>query len=37
MVRKLTLLVCAAATAAGAAQYVVGAPEVAVKAPFSAC
>jgi hypothetical protein len=37
MLRKLTLLVVAAATAASAAQFVVGAPETGVKAPFSAC
>jgi hypothetical protein len=37
MLRKLTLLVVAAAAGASAAQFVVGSAETAVKAPFSAC
>jgi hypothetical protein len=37
MVRKLLILLCAAAAGASAAQFVVGSPETSVKAPFSAC
>jgi hypothetical protein len=37
MVRKLFLLVCLSAAGASAAQFVVGARETTVKAPFSAC
>ncbi len=37
MLRKLTLVVFAAAAGASAAQFVVGSAETAVKAPFSAC
>jgi len=37
MVRKLLILVCLTAAGASAAQFIVGAPETPVKAPFSAC
>jgi len=37
MLRKLVIVVCAAAAGASAAQFVVGSAETGVKAPFSAC
>jgi|GEM_PF-2149742 len=37
MLRDLALLVCLTAAGASAAQFVVGARETSVKAPFSAC